>query len=311
MKKYRTRKIGALGLTLALACSVTACGTKENVISSAAVSVESEVEENEGTPIPEVTSAAESYGTISSAESRPDEEETNAEDSACVSVPYDTAVTFDGQALTASVTPKDGSMSTLTITYGDKRTDEEIMSSQAGACLVRSGGQAFLYIDSAWDNDYHSTLIYRLSDLARVSEVDAGMQNGLPTDAANMTFVRRFDLLGTYTATGQYKVGEDGLPVLKDPWYTITDGLGNTPNRETAAPRQITARQDLTSDEGASIPAGTALTLDKTDGESRVRLLDPSGQTVTFTVIVDQDHAEQTIGGVSIDDLFEGLLFAG
>ena len=113
-------------------------------------------------------------------------------------------------------------------------------------------------------------------------------------------------MLSTISASRHYRTGADGSPEPVGEFF------------EFGWPLTITVKQDFETsfvdENGAdlgtgTVPAGMELTLIRTDNESwtDVRLSD--GRIARIYVI--QDTWPRTVDGKAIDDLFDGLLFAG
>ena len=170
----------------------------------------------------------------------------------------------------------------------------------------------YLYIETTSDNDYRTLLVF---DLAKGSFVGeplqdtgfAGVHRDEDTYGRLITFdpgafvlATGLDALSTYDGIKNYTVGENGVPVTEEDLYTITGEFILT------AIRDVPARNA----DGAEIlvPVGTELRLEKTDGVSVVYALTAAG-----TVRLDGQFSAypQNIEGTVIEDLFDGMMFAG
>lgn len=185
--------------------------------------------------------------------------------------------------------------------------------------FVVSDGRTYLYLWSTTDNDYALLDVFDLSSGTAVHVSNNGCGRHFVrgadeevwmtyqfTDPSDFILDVRTDMLSTISASRHYRTGADGSPEPVGEFF------------EFGWPLTITVKQDFETsfvdENGADlgtdiIPAGTELTLIRTDNESwtDVRLSD--GRIARIYVI--QDTWPRTVDGKAIDDLFDGLLFAG
>lgn len=208
--------------------------------------------------------------------------------------------------------------SSVTVIVNDAETTEEIHAFEIRPAYVRTGAGDFLYMDLSIENDAHVLDIWQLGDTAeRIGQLDLGRgfiydeKTGFFGDAAlsdpdNMLLSTRSDILGTASCERHYRTGEDGMPAPIEQSFTYVTG------------RTLTLKQDLNCEtvgedgetNGAvTLPAGTGLTMLRTDKDTYVDLASEDGQV--FRVFVETASWPQTIDGTDIEELFEGILFAG
>lgn len=116
------------------------------------------------------------------------------------------------------------------------------------------------------------------------------------SDPNQMVLETRTGLLSTVSGRRTYRIGADGMPT---PWeggevYQIDDGF------------VFTAKQDVA---GGAIRAGEAVRYVGTDNDTFADLRKENGETVR--VAVNRSGWPHTIDGIDIEELFDGLLFAG
>ncbi len=207
--------------------------------------------------------------------------------------------------------------------------EEELYTYAIDPVLVRTAdGRSFLYIEYQQDNDYHEIQVYRVETgtTAHLDTIGAGWGWRLsdkvigdygyrpaldirPSDPDEILLSERTDLLSTVTGRRAYRPDAEGVPRPAEDMLDLTGGDG---------PLTFTARQDVTGvkvgADGAPgdetvIPAGTKVEYIRTDGMSRADLRLPDGTAVRVTV--DTSDWPRTVNGVDIEELFDGILFAG
>lgn len=136
-------------------------------------------------------------------------------------------------------------------------------------------------------------------------EEDYVVYRSILTDPAHMLLASRFDLLSTYSAQKVYYVADSPVPESKDKLYTIIGETTLVSTKEIAA--QKVDEDGKESKEMVNIPAGSSLTLVRTDGEKIVDARLEDGSLVRFTVT---GTYPQYINGIDINDLFEQVFFA-
>ncbi len=232
----------------------------------------------------------------------------------------------DGQAETVSVSGvfDEYAYKEIDVSAGGStlKTDD-IYCYDFDSTLVCSGDIRAVYVEVSEDNDYAETYCYKLDDSSspkfapslagvipegRYGELIDGdsWSRYVLTDPDCFLLDTRADMLSTLSASRPYTVGEDGMPEPLSDWY------------EFQFTRTLTAKQDfeaeLVGEDGSgegsfTVPAGTELTLLRTDDENWTDATTPDGKIVRITV--DSNKWPRTVGGTEIDDLFEGMVFAG
>lgn len=175
--------------------------------------------------------------------------------------------------------------------------------------LVHVDGRNYLYVTVVEENDWEALNVYDLngSTPALVDSVERWFANSCPTDPDNMELETISHLFSTNIIHRAYKVGDDGMPVALEGYDRIGYSVSQT----------ITTLQDITAPvrdtfEGTgtdeTIPTGTTLTPYATDGESWVDLQMDDGRYVRIEVTNDWP---QTYQGTDVQELFDGLIYAG
>ena len=178
----------------------------------------------------------------------------------------------------------------------------------ADVYLIRTAmsGTAWLYADTLSDNDYHATAVYGVRPgLAWAAGEFSGGFSAAPTDPECMRMYTRFSLLSTLNAERDYRVGLGGFPEPVGSFYAIDSSLVLTAKR--AVEGWAIGPYGELGGETLTIPAGTKVTLVRTDGASATDLRLPDGRVCRVFV----SDWPREIDGVAIWDCFDGVIFAG
>ena len=172
----------------------------------------------------------------------------------------------------------------------------------------RYSGQVFLFFDGVSDNDYHFTQIIGVSAnrVWYAGDYFCGFASE-PEDVEALRLFTALQFLSTAGVERSYRVGIGGLPEAVEPFFHARGEI------------TLTAKQDIdvwivAPDSGelvdtATLPAGTEVTLLRSDGRGFWELRLANGDV--RRVWVDSDYWPQTVGGVDIEECFDGVRFAG
>ena len=185
--------------------------------------------------------------------------------------------------------------------------------------VVTKEGKEYIYVSVLTYSDYTEFIVFDATggDVKLLGQnyfhmiyIDAGSDFGgelVLTDPENMYFGQVGDKLGTYTFYGRYIVGQDGLPMLADTAYTISWISQDIKSVKDINVTRIDA--DGTEHADETLPSGSHITPVRTNNETYMdcQLDDGSFIRLKFS---NKDYPAQ-IDGESVDDLFEGLVYAG
>lgn len=192
--------------------------------------------------------------------------------------------------------------------------------------LHTTDGKNYLYVICGSDNDYRMLEVFDLngSSAVYVGEVNnCGLRaqlldassylygEELLTDPENFYLESRMEVLSTYSASQKYHVGADGMPVADEDFYQVDASTYEWREALTAkkdVPCVQVAEDGSVTADNAVIPAGTKLTLYRTDGSSLVDL--KAGDTL-YRIEVDHSEWPYTINGVEEEEYFDGIMYAG
>lgn len=197
----------------------------------------------------------------------------------------------------------------LTIRLDGEALTDTLPSYAVNSYLIHVDGRNYLYVEAVQENDWETTYVYDLNGSAptAVESLERWFATSSPSDPDNMELETITHLFSTNVIHRSYRVGDDGMPVAQ----TDYDLVGYTVSQT------ITTLQDITAPvrdtyEGASteetISAGTTLTPYATDGESWIDLQLEDGRYVRLEVTNDWP---QTYQGTDVQELFDGLIYAG
>ena len=185
--------------------------------------------------------------------------------------------------------------------------------SSEGYVIHTEDGKTYLYLQHQSDNDSHYINVFDLTTgtSAYVGFTESSWSGSPITDPDSFLLWNRLDVLGTYSAYKEYHVGADGMPETDDTLFRL-----GTMSHENPITLVSTRDLDVTvlesgSEKQETMPAGTSFVITATDGESFVETKLKDGRTCRIPVTKDADGWEWKIHGVSENDCFEQLYYAG
>ncbi|MCR5556258.1 MAG: DUF3298 and DUF4163 domain-containing protein [Butyrivibrio sp.] len=183
-----------------------------------------------------------------------------------------------------------------------------------------SDNKEYIYVTIPEMDDYWALLVYDITgdDVKaagtmyyhsfETSDSDGYNIEPLFSDPEKMQFGRKEDSFGSFICYGDYNVGADGIPVLSSDYYTVSwcsDDIRST--KEITA--DVVDENGNVTEQGAVISAGESFKPLRTDAENWIDCQLGDGRIVRMQFTSTEYPA--TIGGDSVDDLFEGLVYAG
>lgn len=174
--------------------------------------------------------------------------------------------------------------------------------------MENSDGRKYFYGDCRTDNDYHYLNIVDLEELkergadTKVSQFSYGMYGDIPMDAQSFWLSSRGGLFSTFPIRKLYSIGENGLPRTDDTEFTVD-------RWRVVAVQEISACEGSGFQKKTRIAAGTELFVTATDEKSRVTA--ETGDGIQYQFEIKGENWPHTIDGKNIEELFDGLIFAG
>lgn len=208
-------------------------------------------------------------------------------------------VTCDGQTFDTAEVDKDASDA-----YGAYGA-----YSSEGYVLHTSDGRTYLYLQHLDDNDYRYMNVFRL-DRGMPSYVGyEGMAwyNTQILDPDSFILYTRLDVLGTYYGMKRYHVDEAGLPASDDEAYVINESSMIRSTRDLA----VMILEENGSETEATVPSGTGYTIFRTDGASYADAHLNDGRDCRIQIKEGSRGWGWDIDGVSEEECFEWLPYAG
>ena len=220
-----------------------------------------------------------------------------------------------------------GTYEALKVSMNGVETSKDIWAYSYDPYILHTAdGKNYLYVICGSDNDYRMLEVFDLngSSAVYVGEVNnCGLRaqlldassylygEELLTDPENFYLESRMEVLSTYSASRRYHVGADGMPVADEDFYQVDTSTYEWREALTAkkdVPCVQVAEDGSVTADNAVIPAGTKLTLYRTDGSSLVDL--KAGDTL-YRIEVDHSEWPYTINGVEEEEYFDGIMYAG
>ena len=195
---------------------------------------------------------------------------------------------------------------TCTLWLADKKRALDSFAELTKAYLVRKDEEIFCLIEGDFASDDYVTYIYRMTNgqIEQVAQIYGAIDEGnMNPDEIMMEFW--VDFLGTYAGVKKYHFDENLKFVTEDTEYVLHN---NDFVLTTITDLPVTL-------EGAdgTLPAGSHIVLNTTDGESYVTFtIQETGQCGTLLVERDMnDYYRVTINGMNEQECFEILPYAG
>ena len=189
-----------------------------------------------------------------------------------------------------------------------------IQTFEPSAYIMQVDGKTMFVMEAAMMDDYSELHLYDLTDPGAPTELPVIARyfgKGQPTDPKRVYLSHGVDILSTYTAGRYFSFKADGTAEPLSDWDDIIlfnpDAYNITLKQDTELP----AVDEKTLEAGApvSLAAGTHLTFIRTDSENTVDMKTDDGTVVRITQ--EGEEWPRTVNGIPIDELFDGMMFAG
>jgi hypothetical protein len=217
----------------------------------------------------------------------------------------------------------------LDITINDNTSKVEVYGYAVKPSMVHVGGNSYLYIDITSENDYRETYAFDIkgNEAKLIKKYDGYITGAAPVDdydsdwmsywsvayysPDNIWFGKRMDLLSTYSGISKASIDETGNLNI-DSYYIaqIYGDYGKLTLKDDLNDCSIIDEQTQeVTKENASIAKGTVLSIYGSNGKDFVDLKDEGG--TIYRIKVDNGEWPQTVNGKDIEQLFDGMMFAG
>ncbi|MCQ2558025.1 MAG: DUF3298 and DUF4163 domain-containing protein [Oscillospiraceae bacterium] len=211
----------------------------------------------------------------------------------------------------------------FSVTVDDRKTETGCWSYHLTPMLFKlQEGKAALYVQTLQENDWQGLLGCELTvagaeymnpfsaafPMTWDENRNIRSMMELPANENQLWLVSRMSLLGTVSGGRSYSFDQWCSLAADSPWFMLTRPAQLTLKQELKAPLvDIDTAETL--GEYVTLPAGTPVEWFRTDGETLCDLRLQDGRAVR--VKVNMDQWPYTANDVKLEELFDGILFAG
>ncbi len=206
----------------------------------------------------------------------------------------------------------------LVINYDGEQYKEEVYAYDAEFFFAGIGSETYMFVNLHHENDYQNINVYHINTydgkIEKKCEFDGGFYNSIPSDPLNFRIYQRTDMFSTYSIYKYYYISRDGEPVSTDEYFLADvdpENLYLTAKEDISV--DIREKQDNTAWEYIeyhdTVKKGQKLYFYATDNEQWADFILEDGRIARITL--DKPGWPMTINGVDIEELFDGILFAG
>lgn len=205
--------------------------------------------------------------------------------------------------------------STISLQWGQQSTEMEMHGEFEQAYLFRKAdGQLWLYAECLEENDWRAVYVFDLNQEipVYVDSTSDFIGEHLVDDPEDFVLYSHLDTLGTYLGFRHYRVGDNGMPEAMEQVYTIVNYDRGWGEYAITSKTEIPVRMHGDRGENGTeemLPAGTRFYLRRTDTESFVEMELEDGRRCD--ILIEKDGYFSRINGISEEECFEGLRYAG
>ena len=228
-----------------------------------------------------------------------------------ISDPSEVHTLSDGRTVSCSSEFDDEDGMTFTINLDGTEYNYSDFGYQSWFYLAEKNGSKFVLRETQHDNDYVDVTVYNISGSvpAEAGDAWASFDDGLFNPDC-MQMRSRGELLSTYGLINNYELDEDGFIIPLDDEYMITvwkDEWILTFKQDL----EVEARDSYDSDVTYTMQMkkGDEISFYATDNQTYVDFKTKNGNFVR--IYVDWSDYPQSVNGIDIDELFDGIMFAG
>ena len=217
---------------------------------------------------------------------------------------------------------ENGTGSSITVQKGEESClAENLTAFEMMPLIVRTAdGKSYLYLETLQENDWRNLEVFDITPdcPVYVGSIPASLPRywddeeqvsvtEIPANPDDMVLQSRIDVLSSYSGEKQYTIGEDGMAVPVEDYYTVANPMTIKTVREL--PAQAVNPETHEAGEQISVPVGEELKICFTDGEGYADLMRADGSLVR--VQFDKSEWPHTIAGEDESSYFEMLYYAG
>ncbi|MDE6363853.1 MAG: RsiV family protein [Lachnospiraceae bacterium] len=220
---------------------------------------------------------------------------------------------IDGKVMIASAYDEDYGETKVTVLSGDSSETVGTFSRfVSGYAVKRTDGRSFVIFYCDYASDDFVTYVYEVTDgkVQACDKLDGASFDGaylgtsgnyyLGTDA--MSLFMHLDVFGSYAGSMKYQLTEAGKLVQTEEVFAVD------------TPYELTVVKELPvtlAGAETTIPAGSVLKITGTDNAGTAYFRLDSGETGTISYVRDKEQWQLLIDGVSENEYFELLPYAG
>lgn len=241
-------------------------------------------------------------------------------------------VNGDGTADSFMIVPEtDGYdwVNSLNFTVNGTESKIEVYGYDAAPYLVRVGGNTYIYVEMSSENDYRTIRAFKVNgdEVEKIGEYGGYITDKLPASNYESVWASYWksaftspvdiyvgDIIQIFTThtgiAGAYIDADGKLVITDDYYYAYQYGGSNTITCKKSVKADVIDKDTFeTITEGVTVSSGDKFSVYGTKGEDTVDLMGADGKLYRFNI--KSDDWPQTIDGVDIEELFDGIMFAG
>lgn len=256
---------------------------------------------------------------------------TAAPDAYGVGLANDTAfyydVTGDGkldEIIFSAYTSNDGDLGCVSIYINGKPFDTEGYFYDAKPVFVHStSGKNYILVEVLTDNDHMQLQTFSVSDVAEyIGNCDAGFRKvyheggellvtrDLLTNPENFCLQTTTQHLSTVSGYKKYSIGNNGLPASDEEYFMFDEEKAPTFRLLQDIETESYDEEKGTVNGKVILKKGSEVVYIGTDGE-RYALLSSESGVCRIETEADTDGPFYKINGISVDEVFDGIVYAG
>ena len=242
--------------------------------------------------------------------------------------PFYYDVTGDGvvdEIFAGGYESNEGDSGCIDITVNGESFEEEEWFYGYDATFVHTAdGKNYIYYEILRENDYRETVCYDLSyGVKKAGSVDGGLrriyheggdflttQDAL-TNPEDFYLKQTTQKLSTVSGYKEYRTGDDGIPVTDDTYFTFDEESTFTFTLLQDLEAEVYDEKKNTINGNKTLKAGDEVLYYSTDNERFALLKCSDGTICRVEAVYDSDLGYIAIDGVNIEEIFDGIIFAG
>lgn len=242
-----------------------------------------------------------------------------------------TDINGDGTKDTLMIEPETDDydwVNSLYITVNGEKNTMEVYGYDTTPYLVHVGGKTYIYVHMTMENDYSTTRAFRVNGnkVEMIGEYGGYITDNLPVADYESDWITTWEapftspsdiyigdiiqIFSTHTGIAKAYINDNGeLIKPEDYYYAMKSDDYNMTSKKDLTADMVDKESLEVASEKVTVPAKTKFSVYGTKGEDIVDLIDEKGNIYRFSI--KTDDWPQTIDGTDIEELFDGIMFAG